>query len=111
MGDGEAFETFMGEELQRVGGGTVFFRGQCNQAECVFYKWLRCAIAHEAQLPDFIDFRAGDSNTEAVLEGIPGPPERLLITYPVVLLIGHIVASAAENADVSAEIERMMTPD
>ncbi len=110
MGDGEAFETFMGEELQRAGGGAVYFRGQCNQAERVFYKWLRCSLAHEAQLPDFIEFRAGNSNAEVVLERIPGPPELLGVTHPVVLLIGHMVATAAENSDVPAETKRMMEP-
>lgn len=110
MGDAEAFETFMGEEMQRVGACSVMFDGQCNAAERIFYKWLRCSLAHEAELPDQVVFRAGPSNCEASIRRDAGPPERLVITHPIVLLIGHVVSTACDNSDVPESVRRSLDP-
>lgn len=110
MGDGEAFETFVAEEMQRVGTCAVYFNGQCNSAEKVFYKWLRCSLAHEAELPNEIVFCAGEHNNVAGLCWEAGPPERLIVTHPVVLLIGHVVATAPENAGVPETVRQLMVP-
>ena len=110
MRDGEAFEAFMNEEMRRVGECRVFFNGECNSAERIFYKWLRCTLAHEAKLPDQIVFRADCTPRHASLKRDVGPPERLIVTYPMVLLIGHVVCSAPENSSIPDEVRRLMFP-
>lgn len=110
MGDGEAFETFMADEMRKIGACAVYFNGQCNSAEKVFYKWLRCSLAHEAELPEEICFQPSVAHNTASLCRVPGPPERLVVTHTIALLIGHVVASASENSDVSVEVQQMMQP-
>jgi hypothetical protein len=110
MGDGEAFETFMAEEMLRVGVCSVWFNGRCNSAETVFYKHLRNNLAHEAGLPEQIIFRAGPCHNQAEIRRESGPPERLVVTHPIVLLIGYVVSTAAENADVPDEVKRSLCP-
>jgi hypothetical protein len=110
MGDAEAFESFMGEEMQRVGACRVLFGGQCHTAERIFYKWLRCSLAHEAELPEQVVFQAGPSNCQASICRDQGPPERLVITHPIVLLIGQVVSMACENSDVPVSVRQSMAP-
>ena len=110
MGDEEAFQTFMVEELHGIGTCSVYFNGQCNSAEKVFYKFLRCNLAHEAKLPSEITFCPGHSDREAVFHRESGPPERLIVTYPVVLLLAHIVCTAKENADIPDSVRMSLLP-
>lgn len=54
MGDREAFETFLAEEMPRLCRVTNFFvtfEGKHHRLEHFFYKWLRCALSHEGELP------------------------------------------------------------
>ena len=97
----------MAAEMLRVGACSVLFDGNCNAAEVIFYKWLRCSLAHEAELPEQIVFQAGPSNCQASICHDPGPPERLVVTHPIVLLIAHVVSTAAENADVLEAIRKV----
>ena len=110
MGDREAFVIFMGEEMKRVGACSVLFDGKCNSAESIFYEWLRCWLAHAAELPEQVVFHAGRSPCEASICRDAGPPERLCITHPLVLLIGHVVSTAQENRDVPEEVRRSLAP-
>lgn len=110
MGDCEAFETFMGHEMKRVGVCSVWFHERCNSAENIFYKWLRCSLAHEAELPEQIIFQPGPSSCEASIKRDQGPPERLIVTHSIILLIAYVVSTAAENTDVSASVRRSLSP-
>jgi hypothetical protein len=110
MGDGEAFETFMAAEMRRVGVCSVWFNSQCNSAEHIFYKWLRCSLAHEGGLPEQIIFHAGPCEHQAQISRDAGPPERLVVTHPIVLLIGYVVVTAAENADLPEAAKRALWP-
>lgn len=110
MSDGEAFETFLAEEMAGPGRCSVWFGGKCNPAESLFYKWLRCRLAHEGGLPEQIVFHAGRCHGVAELRRLDGPMERLSVTYPIVLLIGWVVCSAKENANLSEEVKRLMLP-
>lgn len=54
MRDGEAFETFLADEMTkicRVQNYNVLFRGQMHRLEHVLYKWLRCELVHAGGLP------------------------------------------------------------
>jgi hypothetical protein len=59
MLDGEAFELFLKDEMPRMCRALEFnveFRGELRPLEQVFYKWLRCQLAHEAGLPTDVRF-------------------------------------------------------
>lgn len=54
MRDREAFETFLAAEMPRLCNVTnyfVQFRGEQHRLEHILYKWLRCSLAHEGELP------------------------------------------------------------
>lgn len=111
MGDAEAFETFMMQEMQKVGVCSVCFDGKCNSAERIMYKWLRCSLAHEAELPSQISFCSGESNTIAEIRRDPGPPERLVVTHSIILLIAEVIAKAPENGDVPESVRKLFWPN
>jgi len=52
--DREAFERFL-EEANSVR-LSVEYRGECHPIEHVFYKWFRCQLVHEGELPIDIEF-------------------------------------------------------
>ena len=59
--DWDAFESFLKEEMLAVTKGTaqnvhVNFRREMMRLEHVLYKFLRCELAHEAQLPSDVRF-------------------------------------------------------
>ncbi|NLH17859.1 MAG: hypothetical protein GX455_14880 [Phycisphaerae bacterium] len=100
MGDREAFERFVKDEMPRIcriKNFNVNFRGEMHAVEHIFYKWIRCELAHEAALPQDVVF-------------IPDPDpdhQRLQIRDDGVLVLSHgwmfglidVVIHAPENAD------------
>ena len=96
MKDREGFEQFLRDSHSvRIG---VEYRGECQQIEHIFYKWLRCQLVHEGGLPVDIQFMTDDEpHLMSVRAG--GAPE-------YVLKIGHgwfhhmvsCVTQALENA-------------
>jgi hypothetical protein len=110
MGDGEAFETFMSEEMPRVGRCSVLFRGKCHSAEQIFYKWLRNNLIHEAKLSEWILFDPAPNDCQAQMRRETGPPERLVVTHSIVLLIAHVVCTAKENAEVPESVRGLFVP-
>ena len=72
--DREAFEKcFADFRGTRIG---VEFRGECHQIEHIFYKWMRCNLVHEAELPPDIQFAEDEADRMSVRAG--GPPEFVL---------------------------------
>lgn len=64
MGDGEAFEAFLADEMVnicRVKNYNVMFRGKLQRLEHVFYKWLRCELTHKGGLPKDVVFEPQQS--------------------------------------------------
>src|SRR5689334_9376605 len=54
MGDGEAFKTFLRDEIWRLvreHDDAIKFRGQEIPIEDFLYKFLRCELVHEGRLP------------------------------------------------------------
>ena len=54
MGDGEAFELLLKDEMQTICGVVnynVLYRGQARRMERVLYKWFRCELLHAGRLP------------------------------------------------------------
>jgi hypothetical protein len=101
MGDGEAFEAFLEDEMPHIAGAknfNVHYRGELRPLEQVLYKWFRCELLHEAELPPDIVF---ESDPAPKLKKIEGSASAGKLTLSHGWLDGLIdaVISAPENAD------------
>lgn len=107
FGDKEAFTRFVGEEMLTVTGRVqnynVAFRGQMMPLQDLLYKFVRCELAHEAELPADIVFERGDHLRVKV--------EPARITFSDVLIDGLALAveQAPENADLFPKPEERPT--
>lgn len=122
MGDRESFERFLGTDLGPTLGllGTgpdgyfglrvPFQRGSIppdpprtlipyERLDHLFYKFVRCELAHEGALPTDVVFEWGDADSVTVAgdEGVPGKPLRLIGNWPEKLCTA--VVNAPENRD------------
>jgi hypothetical protein len=95
--DREAFEQFLKDSHTfRL---SVEYRGECHPIEHVFYKWLRCQLVHEGEIPIDIEFMQ-EAQPGSISVRAGGAPE-------YILKIGtgwfnHMIDSvvqAPENAD------------
>ena len=75
VGDRESFEQFLTDShTVRI---SVEYRGTCYPVEHVFYKWLRCNLVHEGELPVDIEIMPdSEPGTMSVRAG--GAPEYVL---------------------------------
>jgi len=99
MGDGEAFEAFLADEMPRicrVQNYNIAFRGQMHRIEQVFYKWLRCDLAHAGKLPSDITFSVSN-NPNAITTTLEN--DMLILTDGWLWGILASVVKAPENAD------------
>ncbi len=73
--DGDAFgKTF--QDFRKIG-TSIEFRGQQVPIETIFYKWIRCNLVHEGELPFDIEFLIDtEPNTMSIRAG--GYPEYIL---------------------------------
>ena len=72
LGDRECFETFLNNKWRGV--IKVEFRGELHTIQRIFYKWFRCNLIHEGELPIDVQFIKIDDMT--VRAG--GAPEYIL---------------------------------
>jgi hypothetical protein len=97
MGDREAFTTFSGEEMFTitgcVGQFNIRFRAQMMPLQDLLYRFVRCELAHEAELPGDVAFEPG----EYLLVNVDDDQT----TFSDRLLDGLVraVENAPENAD------------
>jgi hypothetical protein len=69
MGDGEAFRRFLGAEFHRIFGlraVLVRFRGRDVDFVQILWKFVRCELEHDAEIPSDIRFK-------------PAPPDMLAV--------------------------------
>lgn len=94
--DREAFVRFL--EAAHTVRISVEYRGECLPVELVFYKWIRCQLVHEGNLPIDIEFMP-DSVPGTVSVRAGGAPEYVLKVSDGWFhhMIGA-VATATENA-------------
>lgn len=113
MGDREAFETFVAEQIPRIADFSSFsvtFQGKVRPLGEILYKWLRCTLAHEAELPPDIGFVPDPAPGRVEIGHHSGPPEKIVFTYSLVVLLADMVARAPENTDVPAALrDRLMS--
>ena len=72
LGDRECFETFLDKKWRGI--IKVEFRGELHTIPHIFYKWFRCNLIHESELPIDVQFIETDDMT--VRSG--GAPEYIL---------------------------------
>jgi hypothetical protein len=99
--DGEAFREFVCEEMCKYAPGwkkntkvQVEFRGEPLWMPKVLYKFVRCNLAHEAEVPIFIFFKDGKDFSVTVINN-----EQLVISNVIFHYLRKIVIEAPENAD------------
>jgi hypothetical protein len=100
MGDGEAFEAFLSDEMPticRVKEFNVQYKGKSLRIEHVFYKWLRCSLAHEARLPKDIHFESDPS--PGILRTAIGSDGSLTLSHGWIDGFTNSIVKAPENAD------------
>ena len=77
--DRDAFERFIRSRFRPS--FSVEFRGGLQPLEYVFYKWMRCALVHEGELPVDLKFKEdADPGETSVRAG--GAPEYVLLVSP-----------------------------
>jgi hypothetical protein len=75
VSDRNAFEQFLEAALSvRL---SVEYRGECVPIEHIFYKWFRCELVHEGELPMDIDFMPNDEPGSLSIRA-GGAPEFIL---------------------------------
>jgi hypothetical protein len=94
--DRDAFTAFLGEELtKRIGVGKfkVKFRNKMILLQDLFYKFVRCELAHEAQIPEDIKFTKGDMLHVRVDE------KEISLSERFIDILFNIVIKAEENKE------------
>lgn len=100
MGDGEAFEAFLHDEMAnicRVKNFNVMFRGEMHLLEHVLYKWRRCELTHKGGLPTDVVFEPQESPGSMSVAIDPATGIRLSHGWLDGLV--NAIVSAPENSD------------
>jgi hypothetical protein len=100
VGDRQAFERFL--ETAHSVRLSVEFRGACEAIEHVLYKWFRCELVHEGELPIDIEFMQSEPNVLSVRAG--GKPDFVLkLSEGWFDHLINAVVTAPENAGLFGE--------
>jgi len=96
--DGEAFERFLNQGV--FGRLSAVFRGEVLPVYRIFYKWVRCQLAHEGTLPCDLDFVPGTLTGPLSIRAGGAPEFKLRLSQSWFHEIVHTVKSAPVNADI-----------
>jgi hypothetical protein len=99
--DNKAFKKFISEELSKYGPGwsentkvNIQFRGKKLMLPDVLYKLVRCELAHEAEIPEFISFKNEKGLNITILDN-----KEITFSNEIILYLIKIVVEAPENND------------
>lgn len=95
--DRESFVKFLEESTTiRL---SAEFRGKIYSIEHILYKWLRCELLHEGQIPVDVQFMSdGEPNSRTIRAG--GAPDYVLkISLGWFYYLLNVVINAPENKD------------
>ncbi|MEZ2390698.1 hypothetical protein AB6813_14365 [bacterium RCC_150] len=73
LGDGDAFRTFLGDNHDWS--ISVEHRGEQISVDQLFWKWVRCEVAHVGALPLDVQFFAPENDTDDLRIQAGGAPE------------------------------------
>jgi hypothetical protein len=107
MGDRECFQEFVRAQIPEISSFkslSVEFEGQVRPIGEILYTWLRCTLAHEARLPPEIRFVPDTKVGHIEIGHHVGPPERIVLTHSIVILLADMVIRAEENAHLPKEL-------
>jgi hypothetical protein len=108
MGDGEAFQTFVTQEIPNVIPASDLsfeLHGKQRPLGEVLYKWMRCHSVHEAELAPEIEFVPDVmSGTFSMVSSKTRQPTRIIFTYSLILILAEMVAQAPENVDLPSDL-------
>ena len=101
--DREAFESFLLDNQTPI--RSVEYKGECRPLESIFYKWLRCQLVHEAEIPPDIQFvEDHEPDTMSIRAG--GAPEYILkLSYGWFEYTVGIVMNAPENDAIFSQMK------
>ena len=95
MSDRQAFTGFVGEEMKSITGRVenfnVQFRGKMTPLQDLLYEFVRCKLAHEAELPEDIAFQPGENLRVQCGE------DRIVFSDALIDGLAHAVEQAPEN--------------
>lgn len=94
--DGDAFTTFLSEELPKVIGVGKFmvrFRDETIVLQDLLYKFVRCNLTHEAELPEDIFFVQGNGLTVNVED------DKITFSDGLIDILAKTICNADENKD------------
>lgn len=94
--DGEAFTSFLAEELTkvlRIGQFNIKFRDEMITLQDLLYKFVRCNLTHEAILPEDIKFETSDRLFVDVDDN------RITFSDRLIDVLATVVSNAEENKD------------
>ena len=100
--DGDAFTSFLAEELPkviRVKHFNVKFRNEMILLQVLLYKFIRCNLAHEAELPEDIKFEESDGLSVSVDDDCITFSDRLID------VLATVVSNAEENSNEFGEVK------
>lgn len=99
--DGPAFKKFVSEEMSKYAPGwkedtkvQINFRGRPLFMPHELYKFVRCELAHQAELPEFVSFKDEQGFNITVLNN-----KQLIISHTIFHYLRKIVIEAPENTD------------
>ena len=96
MKDRERFEQFLRDSHSvRL---SVEYRGECHSVEHIFYKWLRCQLVHEGDLPVDVQFVSEAAEGSMSLRAGGAPDYALKIGHGWFHHLVSSVVHAKENA-------------
>jgi hypothetical protein len=102
MGDRQAFEAFLRDEMPRLCGVkecNLRFRGSSHPIEHIFYKWFRCELTHSAALPIDVVFAVQPGSGSGLLGVDIGGDGRLALSQSWLDALLQAVIHAPENSD------------
>ena len=92
IGDRQCFESFLFR--QRSQRWSLEYRGECRPTEEIFYKWLRCQLVHEGELPVDIEFMPDDEPGQLAMRAGGAPEFVLKISHGWFHeIVGYVVRS------------------
>lgn len=110
MRDAEAFETLFRDMFSRrsplrtSGSVRIAFRGELVEIERIFYRYLRCNLVHEAELPADIEIVFEQATDPHLMFQAAAPGGSLRLGLNWVDLLLQMVAGAPENATAFEDI-------
>lgn len=107
MSDSEAFVAWLDEEFdKRRLPHAVMWGGVKTNTNQIIYKWLRCSLAHAAQLPFEIILDTPKNKKVAGFQACTRNASRMHVHQTTILMLAQFVAESHEVAPIPCDVFR-----